>query len=123
MFREYGYIALFTAVAVLVPTALLLLSWLFSFIRVRPQNPSPVKQSTYECGMETLGGSWVKFNFRYYYYALLFVIFDVETVFLYPWAVHLKQLKLFGFIEMLVFILILVLGYMYAWKKKALEWR
>ncbi len=123
MFREYGYIALFIAVALLVPAALLLLSWLFSFIRVRPQNPGPVKQSTYECGMEALGGSWGKFNFRYYYYALLFVIFDVETVFLYPWAVYLKQLKLFGFIEMLVFILILVLGYLYAWKKRAFEWR
>jgi len=122
MLQEYGYIAIFTGVAIVLPASMLVISWLLSFVRVRPQNPSPVKQSTYECGIETLGGSWVKFNFRYYNFALLFVIFDVETVFLYPWAVHFKQLKLFGFIEMLVFILILVVGYVYAWKKRALEW-
>ncbi|MBI2846314.1 MAG: NADH-quinone oxidoreductase subunit A [Chloroflexi bacterium] len=101
---------------------MLLLSWALTFVRVRPRKPNPVKYTTYECGMQTIGGSWIQFNFRYYLYALLFVVFDIETVFLYPWAVYFKQLKLFGFIEMLVFILILLVAFVYAWKKKALEW-
>jgi len=73
--------------------------------------------------METLGSSWIQFNFRYYFFALLFVVFDIEVVFLFPWAVYFKQLKLFGFIEMLIFILILVVGLVYAWRKKVLEWK
>jgi len=73
--------------------------------------------------METIGPAWVQFNFRYYFYALLFVIFDVETVFLYPWAVAFRQLELFGFIEMLIFIAVLLVGYAYAWRKGALEWK
>ena len=78
---------------------------------------------TYECGMEALGGRWTQFNFRYYLFALLFVVFDVEVVFIYPWAIRFKQLGLFAFIEMLVFILILLVGWLYAWRKQALEWR
>ncbi len=89
---------------------------------VSPRKPNPIKSLTYECGMETIGDSWVQFNTRYYLYALVFVIFDIETVFLYPWAVAFRQLALFGFIEMLIFVAILVVGYVYAWKKKALEW-
>ncbi|MDO8531707.1 MAG: NADH-quinone oxidoreductase subunit A [Dehalococcoidia bacterium] len=123
MLAQYGYVGIFLVIAVLIPTFMLLLSWLMSFVGVRPQKPSVVKSETYECGMETIGGSWVQFNFRYYYFALLFVIFDVETVFLYPWAVHFKQLALFGLVEMAVFMAILLVGYLYAWKKRALEWR
>lgn len=121
-FRQYGFVAIFTGVAIAVPVGMLLISWAATLIKARPQKPDPVKLSTYECGMETIGTSWKQFNFRYYLYALLFVIFDVETVFLYPWAVHFKQLGLFAFIEMLVFILILIVGWVYAWRKHALEW-
>tara|TARA_B100001245_G_C22821393_1_gene395271 strand:- start:417 stop:638 length:222 start_codon:yes stop_codon:yes gene_type:complete len=73
--------------------------------------------------MEPIGGHWGQFNFRYYMYALLFVIFDVEAVFIYPWAVKFNQLGLFALVEMFVFIGILVVGWLYAWRKKDLEWR
>jgi NADH-quinone oxidoreductase subunit A len=122
LLADYGYIAILLVAAIAVPALILVLA---RFLSVKPKQPDPegVKTDTYECGMKTVGSSWLQFNFRYYFYALLFVVFDVETVFLYPWAVHLKQLKLFGFIEMLVFILILVVGLVYAWKKRALEWK
>ena len=87
------------------------------------QGAEGVKEDTYECGMVTQGTSWVQFNFRYYFYALLFVIFDVEAIFLFPWAVRFKELKLFGFVEMLIFIAILVVGLVYAWRKRVLEWK
>ena len=121
-FRQYGLIFIFTLVIIAIPTSMLLMSWALSFTRVRPQKPSIVKLSTYECGMETLSPRWTQFNFRYYYFALLFVIFDVETVFLYPWAVQFRQLGLFALVEMAVFVAILVVGWLYAWRKKALEW-
>ena len=85
--------------------------------------PNPVKSSTFECGMETIGTAWVRFNFRYYFYALVFIALDVLVVFLYPWAVELKQLGLFGLTVVLVFIFLIVVGYIYAWKKKVLEWK
>ena len=88
-----------------------------------PYKPNPTKSSTYECGMETIGKTWVQFNFRYYFYALIFLTLDVLIVFLYPWAVALRQLGSFGFIGMLVFIFIIVVGYIYAWRKKVLEWK
>ncbi len=122
-FRQYGLILILTTVAIVVPVGMLMLSWLFSYLRIRPKKPSLVKSSVYECGVEPIGpGRWVQFNFRYYTYALLFVIFDVETVFLYPWAIRFKQLGLFALFEMLVFVLILVVGLAYAWRKRALEW-
>jgi len=93
------------------------------FMQVVPYNPSPVKSSTFECGMETIGKAWVRFNFRYYFYALVFIALDVLVVFLYPWAVELKGLGLFGFIGVLILIFILFIGYIYAWKKKVLEWK
>lgn len=121
-FRQYGLIVMFMALAVILPGSLLVISWLFSFIRVRPSKPTSIKKSPYECGMDLIGPRWPQFNFRYYMFALLFVVFDVETVFIYPWAVSFNQLGLFAFIEMVVFILILVVGWAYAWKHKALEW-
>jgi len=121
-FRQYGLIVIFTGLAIILPSTLLVLSWFMSFVRMRPHKPNEVKSSPYECGMELIGGRWMQFNFRYYTFALLFVIFDVETVFLYPWAVQFKQLGLFAFIEMLVFVLILLVGWAYAWRYKALEW-
>ena len=102
---------------------MILFSLLLRYLRARPSNPNPVKSSTYECGNETVGETWVQFNFRYYLYALLFVLFDIEAIFLYPWAVAYKQLKLFGLVEMVIFVLILMVGYLYAWKKRALEWQ
>ncbi len=122
MLADYGYIALLLLAAITVPALILVLA---RAISVKPKRPDieEVKTDTYECGMKTIGSSWIQFNFRYYFYALLFVVFDVETVFLYPWAVHFRQLKLFGFVEMLIFILILVVGLVYAWKKKVLEWK
>ncbi len=122
-FRQYGLIAIFTAIAVLVPTTMLLMSYLAAQVGLRPRNPSPVKSETYECGVETIGGRWNQFNFRYYMYAILFVIFDVEVVFLYPWATKFLKLELFALIEMAVFVLVLLVGWAYAWRKKDLEWR
>ncbi|KPC75751.1 MULTISPECIES: NADH-quinone oxidoreductase subunit A [Laceyella] len=93
---------------------------------LRPHNPTPDKAITYESGVDPKGDSWVQFNVRYYLFALLFVIFDVEAVFLYPWAVSYDALRsdvgLFILVEMLIFIFFLVLGLAYAWKKKVLEW-
>lgn len=120
---RYGYIGLYFVIAFLFPAIMILFSLLLRYLRARPSNPDPVKSSTYECGNETVGETWIQFNFRYYLYALLFVLFDIEAIFLYPWAVAYKQLKLFGLVEMVIFVLILMVGYFYAWKKRALEWQ
>ncbi len=93
------------------------------FPQIVPYNPNPVKSSTFECGMETIGKAWVQFNFRYYFYALMFIALDVLVVFLYPWAADLRQLGFFGFIGVLIFISIIVVGYIYAWRRKVLEWK
>ena len=120
--RQYGFILIISFVAVIVPTSMLLLSWIATAVRIRPHKPNPIKYTTYECGVEPIGSGWTQFNFRYYFFALLFVIFDVETVFIYPWAVQFNKLGLFALIEMLIFIAILVVAWLYALKKKALEW-
>jgi NADH-quinone oxidoreductase subunit A len=122
LLADYGYIAILLVAALSFPVLILVMANLLGYRSKRP-DPDKVKTSTYECGMRTIGTAWIQFNFRYYFYALLFVIFDVETVFLLPWAVHFKQLKLFGFVEMLVFILILVVGLVYAWRKRVMEWK
>ena len=121
-FRQYGLIAIFAGIAFIVPASMLMLSWLASRLGVRPNNPNPVKLDTYECGMQAIGGRWRQFNFRYYMYAILFVVFDVEVVFLYPWATKFLQLELFALIEMAAFVLILLVGWAYAWRKRDLEW-
>lgn len=87
-----------------------------------PRRADAVKASTYECGMEVTPGSWRTFDIRYYLVAMSFLIFDVEVVFLYPWAVKFKELGLFGFVEMLVFLFILLVGFIYIWRKGVLEW-
>ena len=89
---------------------------------IRPHPEGVERRLTYESGMEPIGGAWIQFNIRYYMFALVFVIFDVETVFLYPWAVAFSQLGLLAFVEALIFIAILVVGLVYAWRKGALEW-
>lgn len=122
MLSDYGPLLVLVIAALAFPIGGIFASWFLGVLRLRPNNPGPVKNDTYECGMETIGSSWVQFNFRYYTFALLFVVFDIEAVFLLPWAVYFRQLQLFGLIEMAIFILILVVGYVYAWRKHALEW-
>jgi NADH-quinone oxidoreductase subunit A len=90
---------------------------------LRPSKGAAVKRSRYECGVESTDEVWIQFRVQYYILALVFVIFDIETVFLYPWAVAFGKLGLFAFIEMMIFILILVGGLGYAWKKGVLTWR
>ena len=123
MLLNYGFVGLFVIVAILFPLVLIILPILLRFLKIVPHNPSPAKNATFECGMETIGKTWVQFNFRYYFYALIFLVLDVLVVFLYPWAVELKQLGAFGFMGMLVFVAIIVVGYIYAWRKKVLEWK
>ena len=117
MESDWLYIGLFLVVAALVPTAAIVTSSILS-----PKKPNHIKQSTYECGMETVGENWVQFKAQYYVFALVFLVFDVETVFLFPWAVSLGKLALYAVIEGIVFILILVTGLVFAWRKGMLEW-
>ena len=87
-----------------------------------PNKPYPEKQAPYECGFEAFEDARMKFDVRYYLVAILFIIFDLEIAFLFPWAVVLKQIGMFGFMAMVVFLTILVVGFIYEWKKGALEW-
>lgn len=87
-----------------------------------PRHPTEVKQSTYESGMEPVRSARERVSVKYYMVAMLFILFDIEVVFLYPWAVNFRALGMFGYIEMVVFIGILMLGYVYLWKKGALKW-
>lgn len=89
---------------------------------VSPKVYSPLKEETYECGVETIGSSWIQFKVGYYMFAMLFLIFDVETIFIVPWAVVMRELGMVAFIEILIFFLIMGLGLLYAWKKRALVW-
>jgi NADH-quinone oxidoreductase subunit A len=117
MLASYIPVLLFLMVAIGFAVVALVLAWL-----VRPERYNKVKLEPYECGIETRGDARGRYSIRYYIIAMLFVIFDVETVFMFPWAVIMHQLKLFGLVEMIVFIFILVVGYAYAWKQGALEW-
>ncbi len=87
------------------------------------QNPSAAKSRIYECGVDPIGSPWVQFRIGYYVYALLFVVFDIETVFLYPWAVVFSRMGMFVLVEMALFVAVLLLGLLYAWKEGALTWR
>ena len=89
---------------------------------LRPSRPDPSKLSPYECGCPPVGDAREQFSVRFYIIAMLFVLFDLEAVFMYPWAITFDSLGMLGFVEMLVFIVILLVGYFYAWKKGALEW-
>jgi NADH-quinone oxidoreductase subunit A len=89
---------------------------------VAPHKPGKVKNSPYECGEKSIGTAWIQFNVGYYLFALLFLVFDVEAAFLYPWAVVLREVGIFGLIEAGVFILILLSALVYAWRKGVLEW-
>ena len=115
--NEWLYVGLFFIVGLIIPAGAIGAGWLFG-----PKKPNPIKQSTYECGIEPVGEGWVQFKAQYYIFALVFLVFDVETVFLFPWAVKLSQLGMFAVIEGIVFILILVAGLVYTWRKGMLEW-
>lgn len=115
--QSWLYILMFMMIAVIVPFAAILIARI-----IGPRKPNPIKQSTYECGMETVGDSWVQFKAQYYIFALIFLVFDVETVFLFPWAISLNALPMFAVVEGVIFILILVAGLVYTWRKGMLEW-
>ena len=117
MLGDYGYILLTMAAGIVFALISLFLTWLLS-----PSKPTESKLSSYECGEENIGISWVQYNFRYYIFALIFVIFDVEMIFLFPWAVVFRSLGMFALVEMFIFIAILVLGLFYAWRKGVLRW-
>ena len=123
MLTNYGYIGLYIIVVISFSLLMVIIPIILRFLKVVPHNPNPIKNATYECGLETIGKTWVQFNFRYYFYALVFVALDILVVFLYPWAVALRQLGSIGFIAIVIFIFIVVVGYVYAWRKKVLEWK
>jgi NADH-quinone oxidoreductase subunit A len=89
---------------------------------IRPTRPQAAKYLNYECGVDPVGSGWSQSHVRYYIYALLFVMFDVEAVFIFPWAVRLDAMAVFGLVEMLIFIVVLALGLLYAWRKGVLRW-
>jgi NADH-quinone oxidoreductase subunit A len=123
LLADFGYVGILLIAGILFVVTTLLLPFTLSFFKIVPRKSNPAKTSTYECGMETIGKTWVQFNFRFYFFAVLFVALDVLTVFLYPWAVNIKGLSLFGLIAVAVFFVILMVGYIYAWLKGALEWK
>ncbi|MBI3088174.1 MAG: NADH-quinone oxidoreductase subunit A [Candidatus Omnitrophica bacterium] len=116
-FQQYAFIGLLTLVAIVLAVAPLVLARF-----VAPRKPGRTKTAPYECGLESPGDPWVQFRVQYYLYALLFVIFDVEIVFIYPWAVVWKSLGAVALVEMMVFLMILAVGLAYAWRKGVLEW-
>jgi len=123
LLANYGLVGLFFIVVVLFTLVMVIAPIVLRFLKIVPSNPNPIKNSIFECGMETIGKTWVQFNFHYYFYALIFLALDVLVVFLYPWAVHLRELGLFSFITVLILVAIILIGYIYAWKKKVLEWK
>ena len=115
--RSYLTVAIFAGAAVFLVTLMLGLGGL-----LRPRRPQAQKYIAYESGVDPVGGGWSQSQIRYYVFALLFVMFDVETVFIFPWAVQLETYAGFGLAEMAVFIFVLVLGLVYAWRKGVLRW-
>ena len=117
MLNDWLFIGVFLVLAPIFPILALLIPRI-----IAPRKPNQLKNDTYECGIETVGESWVQFRVQYYVYALVFLVFDVELVFLFPWAAAFNQLPLFAVLEGVLFIMILVAGLLFAWRKGALEW-
>jgi NADH-quinone oxidoreductase subunit A len=115
--REYLPVLLFLIAAIGFGAGTIALSTI-----IVPRRHNAVKDSPYECGVEPVGDARARFSVKFYVVAVLFILFDIEAVFLYPWAVAFKQLGVYGLIEMMLFILILLVGYLYLLKKRALEW-
>jgi NADH:ubiquinone oxidoreductase subunit 3 (subunit A) len=123
LLAQYGYVGILLIVAILFTVIMPLVPLILGLIGIVPRKNNPAKASTYECGMETVGDAWIQFNFRYYLFAVIFVALDVLSVFLYPWAINLEGLGLFGLLSITIFFLIIMVGYTYAWLKGALEWK
>lgn len=117
MLNHYAFIGLMTIVAILFPVAALLVGGILG-----PRRPNPAKRARYECGLVSQGETWIQFRVQYYIYALIFVVFDVETVFLYPWAAAYGKLDLFALVEVVLFLAILAVGLAYAWVHGDLQW-
>lgn len=117
MFAEWQFIVLFVVLSPIFPLAPVVINRLLG-----PQRPNPIKQQTYECGIETVGDTWVQFKVQYYIYALVFVIFDIEAVFLFPIAAAYGQLDLFAIGATVLFVFLLADGLAYAWSRGVLEW-
>jgi len=117
MLEQYLPILLFIGLGLVVGLVLLSLGTLVS-----PSHPDPEKLSPYECGFEAFEDARMKFDVRYYLVAILFILFDLEIAFLFPWAIVLQEIGFFGFAAMMVFLGVLVVGFIYEWKKGALEW-
>ena len=115
--NNYLTIIIFLAIALLLSLGFVILNFAFS-----PKNPDPEKLSAYECGFEPFNDSRMEFDIRFYLVAILFIIFDLEIAFLFPWAITLGNLGLFGFFSMMLFLFILTIGFIYEWKKGALDW-
>ena len=117
MLTEFGKAFIFLLLGAIFVALGLLGAWIF-----RPHRPYPEKNATYECGEEPVGSAWIRLNVRFYVVALIFLIFDVEVAFLFPWAIIYRQFGVFGFLEMAVFLVILIIGYAYVWVKGDLNW-
>jgi len=117
MHLDWLYIGVFMVVSIALPAVAITLAGVLA-----PKKPNPIKNSTYECGIETVGDTWVQFKAQYYIYGLIFLVFDIEAVFLFPWAVAFDQLTLYAVLEGILFLAILAGALIYAWKKGALDW-
>ena len=115
--KDYLTIILFLIIALGLSVAFIVANFVFS-----PRNPDPEKLSAYECGFEPFEDSRMEFDVRFYLVAILFIIFDLEIAFLFPWAISLGKIGLFGFFSMMIFLFILTIGFIYEWKKGALDW-
>ena len=115
--NNYLTIIIFLTIAILLSLGFVVLNFALS-----PKNPDPEKLSAYECGFEPFNDSRMEFDIRFYLVAILFIIFDLEIAFLFPWAITLGNLGLFGFFSMMLFLFILTIGFIYEWKKGALDW-
>ena len=115
--RDYLSIIIFIFIALGLSVGFIVLNFIFS-----PKNPDPEKLSAYECGFEAFSDSRMEFDIRFYLVAILFIIFDLEIAFLFPWAISLGKIGFLGFISMMIFLVILTVGFIYEWKKGALDW-
>ena len=115
--KDYFPIALFLLIALIMSFGFIVINFIFS-----PKKPDPEKLSAYECGFEPFNDSRMEFDVRFYLVAILFIIFDLEIAFLFPWAISLGEIGFLGFISMMIFLAILTVGFIYEWKKGALDW-